>query len=54
VTFDDCFARCEAVELSGVALNIIGLENFKANKRASGRLKYLADLEQLEPPDPEG
>jgi hypothetical protein len=49
VDFDDCFVRRESVELAGVQLNIIGLEDFKANKRASGRLKDLADLEQLEP-----
>ena len=50
VAFDDCFARREPVELTGVRMNIIGLEDFKTNKRASGRLKDLADLEQLEPP----
>jgi len=55
VAFDDCFARREQVDLSGVRLNIIGLEDFKANKRASGRLRDLADLEQLEQrPDPRG
>ena len=27
-----------------------GLEDFKANKRASGRLKDLADLDSLKPP----
>lgn len=31
----------------GTRLNIIGLEDFKANKRASGRAKDLADLESL-------
>jgi hypothetical protein len=30
-------------------LSIIGLEDFKANKRASGRLKDLADLDSLRP-----
>ena len=50
VTFEECFARREQVELGGVILNIIGLADFKANKRASGRLKDLADLESLEPP----
>jgi len=54
VAFDDCFVRRERVELAGVRLNIIGLEDFKISKRASGRLKDLADLEQLEPPDPGG
>jgi hypothetical protein len=50
VDFAACFERREEVELAGVRLNIIGLEDFKANKRASGRLKDMADLESLEPP----
>ena len=59
VRFDECFARREEVELAGVRLNIIGLEDFKTNKRAGGRLKDLADLESLElprhsDPDPTG
>jgi hypothetical protein len=48
VEFEACFARREQVELAGVRLNIIGLEDFKQNKRASGRLKDLADLETLD------
>ena len=48
VAFDACFARCERVELAGVQLNIIGLDDFKINKRAVGRLKDLADLESLD------
>ena len=47
VTFDDCWERREIVDLAGVRLPIIGLSDFKANKRASGRLKDLADLESL-------
>ena len=50
VAFDECFARREQLELDGVCLGSIGLADFKTNKRASGRLKYLADLESLEPP----
>ena len=52
VSFDDCFAHREHVELGGVHLPIIGLEDFKANKRASGRLKDLVDLETLDAPSP--
>ena len=48
VDFDACWSRREQVELAGVRLLIIGLDDFKANKRASGRLKDLADLESLE------
>ncbi len=50
VSFVECFMRREPVELDGVPLHIIGLADFKANKRASGRLKDLADLESLDPP----
>ena len=50
VEFETCFARREQVELAGVRLNIIGLEDFKLNKQASGRLKDLADLDSLGPP----
>jgi predicted nucleotidyltransferase len=49
VAFEGCFARREQVELAGVPLNIIGLEDFKTNKRAAGRLQDLADLECLGP-----
>jgi Nucleotidyl transferase of unknown function (DUF2204) len=34
--------------VDGISINVIGLENLKRNKRASGRLQDLADLEQLE------
>jgi predicted nucleotidyltransferase len=50
VFFDVCFAKREQVELAGVRLNIIGLDDLKTNKRAAGRLKDLADLESLDPP----
>lgn len=54
VTFEHCYARREPVELAGVQLNIIGLEDFKINKRATGRLKDLADLESLKSDGPQG
>jgi hypothetical protein len=47
VEFDVCYARRERVELAGISLSIIGLEDFKTNKLASGRLKDLADVESL-------
>jgi hypothetical protein len=50
VSFEPCHRRRETVALDGLALPIIGLEDFKANKRSSGRLKDLADLESLTPP----
>lgn len=55
VEFRACHGRRLEVEIDDVLLPLIGLEDFKANKRASGRLKDLADLESLgEPPESEG
>lgn len=47
VDFDACYERRDVITIDGLALNFIGLDDFKANKRASGRLKDLADLEAL-------
>lgn len=47
VEFEACWKRRESVTLDGLQLHLIGLEDFKANKRASGRWKDLADLEAL-------
>lgn len=34
--------------LDGVEINLISLKHLKANKKASGRLKDLSDLEHLD------
>ena len=47
VDFAGCWARRERVTFGGLVLNLIGLEDFKVNKRAAGRLKDLADLDNL-------
>jgi len=47
VSFDDCYARRVEATIDGVDVSLIDLENLKKNKRASGRHKDLADLEQL-------
>jgi hypothetical protein len=47
VRFDDCRPRGIAAELDGVRVHFISLADLKANKRASGRNKDLADLDQL-------
>ena len=49
VAFADCWARRETLQADGLTLHLIALEDFKANKRAAGRLKDLADLQALEP-----
>ncbi|MDR7332649.1 nucleotidyltransferase [Roseateles asaccharophilus] len=51
VAFEDCYERREIITVDGLALNFIGLDDFKANKRASGRHKDLADLDALEDKD---
>lgn len=50
VEFGACWARRDALLLEGLQLNLIGLEDFKVNKRAAGRMKDLADLEALGAP----
>lgn len=47
VDFASCRPRGSGAEVDGVRVLFIGLADLKANKRASGRLKDLADLEQL-------
>lgn len=47
VTFDECWPERVEDEWDGVPVAVIGLECLKKNKRATGRLKDLADLEQL-------
>ena len=54
VDFAGCWSRRETVSFDGLSLNLIGLEDFKANKRAVGRLKDLADLEALRNKDQPG
>jgi len=46
-TFDDCYSRAKSIEAGDLEVKIIGLEDFKINKRASGKLCDLADLEDL-------
>lgn len=47
VDFDTCYRERMTDEIDGVPVDIINLARLKENKRASGRLKDLADLEQL-------
>lgn len=54
VEFDTCHGGRVVMQLGDTALPFIGLEDFRSNKRASGRSKDLADLESLNqasPPD---
>ena len=47
VEFDECYASRIVDELDGVEISIISLPDLKTNKKAAGRLKDLADLENL-------
>lgn len=48
VNFEECYARRVEFDLDGLVFPIIDLENFKQNKRASGRPQDLADLAAIE------
>ena len=48
VDFVTCYASRVSVEVDGVLVNFIDLENLKKNKQASGRHQDLADVENLE------
>jgi hypothetical protein len=48
VDFETCYEARVAVEIDDVTVNFIDLENLKQNKKATGRLQDLADLENLQ------
>ena len=47
VTFADCYRERLTAIIDGIPIDVIGLRHLKMNKQASGRLKDLADLENL-------
>jgi len=47
VTFDECYKNRNIEIIDGISVNLINLEHLKINKKASGRLKDLNDLENL-------
>jgi hypothetical protein len=48
LSFDEAWASHDTAMLDGLALPILGRDALILNKRASGRAKDLADLEQLD------
>lgn len=48
VDFNECFKSRLVIEVDGLEISFIDLENLKKNKKATGRLQDLADLENLE------
>ncbi len=47
VDFAECYPARTEIEIDGLTISVIDLENLKKNKKASGRLQDLADLEKL-------
>lgn len=47
VQFAECYRERVETTLDGERVNLISLANLRINKRAAGRLKDLADLEEL-------
>jgi len=47
VTFEKCYPERTGARIDGIQVPVIGLNDLKKNKRASGRLKDLDDLENL-------
>ncbi len=45
--FENCYQQRIVIELDGVPINFIDLENLLRNKRATGRLQDRADIESL-------
>jgi predicted nucleotidyltransferase len=48
ISFDECYERRRMIDWDGVRIPLISLEDLKINKKASGRAKDLADLENLQ------
>ncbi len=48
VEFMTCYDARIEVDIAGITVNFIDLENLKRNKRATGRHQDLADLENLQ------
>ena len=47
VEFDLCYAEKQVLRIDGIAVPVISLARLRENKAASGRVKDLADLENL-------
>ena len=47
VEFESCYAEKEMVRIEEMVVPVISLARLRENKKASGRVKDLADLENL-------
>lgn len=48
VNFDECFSSKIQTDIDGIVINFIDITGLKKNKKATGRLQDLADIENLE------
>ncbi len=48
IDMDKCYARRETIEIDGIPVSLISKQDLIINKKASGRLRDLADAESLE------
>jgi predicted nucleotidyltransferase len=48
IDINDCYARRNVVNADGIAISLISREDLIKNKKAAGREKDLADVENLE------
>jgi len=48
ISFNECYKSRVQVEIQGVRIHFIDIDNLKKNKRATGRSQDLADVENLE------
>lgn len=47
VTFDECFKNKKEVEIEGLVVNFIGYQDLLKNKKESGRLRDIDDINNL-------
>ena len=48
VDFQECFSRKMQIEIDRININFIDVDNLIKNKKATGRLQDLADIEKLQ------
>jgi predicted nucleotidyltransferase len=48
LTFDEAYARSKSLEIEGIAVQVLSVEDLIINKRSTGRTKDIADAEMLE------
>jgi len=46
--FEDAFYRADAIEIDAITVSVLSIPDLITNKRATGRMKDLADVEFLE------